>query len=160
MEGVSKLRKPRGTWQLGGRMEKLKGGEGKGTTVGEKPERSVIFLGRVSVTLGMSLQWGVTVTVVVPVLQASGLRFRVTDLTQTANSGSHGSRKRLTAPPWSPQRWPGLEEKKAKMRANRGEGGSIGDKGSVVRGESCGINENPNDGILCHSCALIGDHAR
>ena len=97
-------------------MEKLKGGEGKGTTVGEKAEHSVIFLGRVSMTLGMSLQWGVTVTVVVPVLQASGLRFRVTDVTQTANSGSHGSRKRLEVDCSSPESpevaWPGRKESK------------------------------------------------
>lgn len=44
-------------------------------------EKSLIFFGRVSVTLGMSLQWGVTITIVVPVLQASCLRFGVTDLT-------------------------------------------------------------------------------
>lgn len=36
-----------------------------------REKKSLIFFGRVSVTLGMSLQWGVTVTIVVPVLQAS-----------------------------------------------------------------------------------------
>lgn len=68
MEGIQKPRKPRGTWQPGRRM-KMRGGEGKGTNMGEK--KSLIFFGRVSVSLGMSLQWGVTVTIVVPVLQAS-----------------------------------------------------------------------------------------
>lgn len=70
MEGIQKPRKPRGTRHPGRRMEKMRGGEGKGTDMGEE-KKSLIFFGRVSVTLGMSLQWGVTITIVVPVLQAS-----------------------------------------------------------------------------------------
>lgn len=67
-----------------------------------KSRHRMILFNRASVTLGMSLHWVVTAAVVVPVLQVSLLRFRVTDLTPTANEGSHRFQKRLTALLWSP----------------------------------------------------------
>lgn len=36
MEGIQKPRKPRGTRHPGRRMEKMRGGEGKGTDMGEE----------------------------------------------------------------------------------------------------------------------------
>lgn len=55
--------------------EKLRDGE-------EKSKQSIIVC-RVSVTLATSLRWAAMAVVVVPVLQVSLLRFRVTDLSQT-----------------------------------------------------------------------------
>lgn len=56
---------------------------------------------------------GVTITIVVPVLQASCLRFGVTDLTLILQIRSLGSKE---LQPLESQRGPDLEAKKAKLR--------------------------------------------
>lgn len=50
--------------------------------MGRRKSKQGSIVCRVSVTLATSLQWAVTATVVVPVLQVSSLRFRVTAVTQ------------------------------------------------------------------------------
>ena len=45
MEGIQKPRKPRGTWKPGRRMEKMRGGEGKGTNMGEKKKSDFLWQG-------------------------------------------------------------------------------------------------------------------
>lgn len=65
---------------LGRRMEALRNGTVKRDKNGRRKSKR-----RVPVTFGTPLKWVVTTSVVVPVLQVSLLRFRVSDLTRTVN---------------------------------------------------------------------------